>query len=204
MTKLIGNHPRGLTFVLSAPAGTGKTTLVRMLSDEFSCVHESVSCTTRPLRAGEKEGVDYYFLSVEAFAKKRAQGDFLESAEVFGHHYGTSRQKVEEQLARGQLVFLVIDTQGAMQLQEKNYHACYIFISPPSFETLRDRLVNRQTDSAEVIEKRLSWAQEEIARKERYDYHIINEELPCAYAVLRSIVIAEDHRNDNKRTHGIQ
>jgi len=192
--KLLGNLPKGLCFVLSAPAGTGKTTLVRMLSQEFPCVCESISCTTRPPRPGEVNGKDYHFLSKEEFEEKIRQGDFLEHAEVFGYHYGTSRAFVLKQQEMGHHVFLVIDTQGAMQLKMKAFPALYIFLSPPSLAELKERLIKRKTESMEVIEKRLSWADEEMAMMASYDYHIVNDSLNQAYAILRSIVIAEEHR----------
>lgn len=194
MPKLLGNLSQGLVFVLSAPAGTGKTTLVRMLSQEFPCIHESVSCTTRPIRPGEVEGKDYYFLSKEQFEKKLAEGDFLEYAEVFGYYYGTSKTLVSKLQQLGKHVFLVIDTQGATKLKAQGFPATLIFLSPPSFEELERRLVNRKTEPQDVIEKRLSWAKKELARADKYDYHIVNDRLEEAYAVLRSIVIAEEHR----------
>ncbi len=194
MQKLLGNLPKGLVFVVSAPAGTGKTTLVRMLAQEFTCVHESISCTTRPPRPGEVDGKDYYFLTKEQFEEKKQSGDFLEHAEVFGHNYGTSHSLVIEQQAMGNHVFLVIDTQGALQLKKKQFSAVYIFLSPPSHEELKERLVRRKTEEMEVIEKRLSWAKAEMSMVANYDYHIINDNLNMAYAVLRSIVIAEEHR----------
>jgi guanylate kinase len=192
--KLLGNLPKGFIFILSAPAGTGKTTLVRMLSQEFPCVWESISCTTRPIRPGEVEGKDYYFLSREEFERKIAQGDFLEYAEVFGYYYGTSMSYVVKQQETGKHVFLVIDTQGAMQLKKKQFPAVYIFLSPPSLEELKERLIRRKTESLEVIEKRLSWAKEEMTKVAEYNYHIVNDHLNQAYAILRSIVIAEEHR----------
>ncbi|MBS0603919.1 MAG: guanylate kinase [Verrucomicrobia bacterium] len=192
--KLLGNLPKGFVFILSAPAGTGKTTLVRMLSQEFSCVVESVSCTTRPPRPGEVDGRDYHYLSKEEFEGKIRQGDFLEYAEVFGYYYGTSRAYVMKQQEMGKHVFLVIDTQGAMQLKKKQFPAVYIFLSPPSLQELKDRLVKRKTESMEVIEKRLSWAKAEIEMVAHYDYHIVNDSLNQAYTILRSIVIAEEHR----------
>lgn len=194
MQKLLGNLPLGFVFVLSAPAGTGKTTLVRMLSQEFPCIVESVSCTTRPPRPGEIEGKDYYFLSQKEFEEKVREGDFLEYAEVFSYHYGTSLSFVHKQQGMGKHVFLVIDTQGAMQLKKKNFPAIYVFLSPPSLEELKERLIKRKTESPEVIDKRLSWAEAELAMAKNYDYHIINDHLEQAYAILRSIVIAEEHR----------
>ena len=192
--KQIGNLSKGLCFVLSAPAGTGKTTLVRMLSKEFPCVWESISCTTRPPREGEVEGKDYFFLSREEFEEKIIQGDFLEYAEVFGYYYGTSMASVVKQQEMGNHVFLVIDTQGAMQLKKKHFSAVYIFLSPPSLEELKGRLHKRQTESVEGIEKRLSWAEAEMAMADHYDYHIVNDHLNLAYAILHSIVVAEEHR----------
>ncbi len=199
--KLLGNVSEGFVFVLSAPAGTGKTTLVRMLSQEFPCIYESISCTTRPLRPGEIDGKDYYFLSKKEFTDRVAHGDFLEYAEVFGYHYGTSREHVLKQQEMGKHVFLIIDTQGAMQLKKENYPAIFIFISPPSLEELRERLVKRKTESKEAIEKRLSWAKAEIEKMAEYDYHIVNDNLNQAYIVLRSIVIAEEHRVGRNMTH---
>lgn len=197
--KLLGNLEKGILFVLSAPAGTGKTTLVRMLSEEFPCIVESISCTTRPPRPNEIEGRDYYFLTSQAFDQKVNKGDFLEFATVFGYKYGTSFESVEHKIRQGCHVFLVIDTQGAMQLLEKQLDAVYIFLSPPSIDVLRERLINRKTDQIEVIEKRLQWAEKEMAMIDRYDYHIINENLELAYAVLRSIVIAEEHTIKRER-----
>ncbi len=194
MQKLLGNLSKGFVFILSAPAGTGKTTLVRMLSQEFPCIVESISCTTRKPRTGEREGQDYHFLSSQAFEEKRRQGDFLEYAEVFGYHYGTSRAYVLKQQEMGKHVFLVIDTQGAMQLKKAQFPGVYIFLSPPSLSELKDRLVKRQTESQEMIDKRLSWAEAELEMVAQYDYHIVNDNLDLAYTILRSIVIAEEHR----------
>ncbi len=192
--KILGNLTRGLVFVLSAPAGTGKTTLVRMLRDEFLAVTESVSCTTRLPRQGEVNGQDYHFLTEEEFKKRIKGGDFLEYAEVFGHYYGTSKDFVLKQQTEGKHVFLVIDTQGAMQLKKEGYPAIYIFASPPSLEELRERLIKRKTENEESIERRLSWARKEMEQALRYDYHIVNENLANAYDILRSIVIAEEHK----------
>lgn len=192
--QLLGNLPRGLVFVLSAPAGTGKTTLLKMLREEFSCVTGSISSTTRSPRQGEVSGKDYHFLAVSEFEKKIQNGDFLESAKVFENYYGTSKEEVLRQQEKGKHVILVIDTQGAMQLRKKAFPATFIFVSPPSLEALRERLLKRQTESVALIEKRLSWAKEELAKLSYYDYHIINDDLQTAYEVLRSIIIAEEHK----------
>ncbi|MBS0625878.1 MAG: guanylate kinase [Verrucomicrobia bacterium] len=192
--KLLGGLKRGLVFVVSAPAGTGKTTLVRMLRDEFSCVVESISYTTRKPRPNEIPGRDYHFITVEEFEKRIEEGEFLEYAKVFDNYYGTSRKFVRSQQEGGKHVILVIDTQGASQLMGQ-FEATFIFISPPSIGELRSRLYGRKTDADEVIEHRLSWAEKEMALASRYDYHVVNENLQTAYAVLRSILIAEEHRN---------
>jgi guanylate kinase len=192
--KLLGNLPQGLIFVLSAPAGTGKTTLVDMLTEEFDCVVESVSCTTRPHRPNESHGKHYHFLGRDAFENMVHRGEFLEYAEVFGYYYGTSRDFVFEQRKSGKHVVLVIDTQGAMKLQEQGFPAIYIFVSPPSIKELRERLIKRKTETTQTMEERLAWAEHEMAMAVHYDYHIVNDNLNNAYAILRSILIAEEHR----------
>lgn len=184
---------KGILFVMSAPAGTGKTTLARMLCEEFPNVVENVSCTTRAPRLEEKEGKDYYFVSEKEFKKKIKEGAFLEYAEVFGHFYGTLSSSVEKSLSQGKHVLLVIDTQGAAQIREKR-KACFIFLSPPDVSTLRERLHKRKTDSQESIQNRLSWAEKEMKMSHSYDYHIVNDNLEIAYRVLCSILIAEEHR----------
>lgn len=194
MSKVLGTLKTGMIFVISAPAGTGKTTLVRMLTNEFDCVVESISFTTRKPRHNEKNGVDYHFVSKEEFEKKIKEKDFLEHEQVFGNYYGTSSSFVDSLQREGKHVILVIDTQGAMHLKEF-LPAVYIFISPPNFEELKNRLIERKADSAESMEKRLEWAKKEISLANRYDYHIVNDDLQSAYDVLRSILIAEEHKN---------
>lgn len=191
--KLLGNHSHGHLFVLSAPAGTGKTTLVEMLTQEFDCVKRSVSCTTRPKRPNEVDGVDYNFLTEEAFVKKINEGQFLEHVTLFGYHYGTSRHQVEKLRSEGKHVFLVIDTQGALHLMGQ-VAATFIFVLPPSFEELARRLQERGTENYESLSKRLHEAEREIATSTAYHYVIVNDELKTAYEVLKSIVIAEEHR----------
>lgn len=194
MAKVLGSLKKGLIFIISAPAGTGKTTLVRMLTEEFDCVAESISFTTRQPRPSEKEGKDYYFIPKEEFEKKIREDEFLEYAKVFDKYYGTSKKVVEAIRSRGKHVILVIDTQGAMQLKEF-LPAVFIFISPPNLEELRSRLIARKADTPESIESRLVWAEKEMTLASRYDYHIINDDLKTAYDVLRSILIAEEHKN---------
>lgn len=191
--KLLGNLKQGLVFIISAPAGTGKTTLANKLVEEFPCVATSISSTTRQPRSGEVPGEAYQFLTIEEFEKKIEQDEFLEYVKLYGNYYGTSREKVQELIDQGKHVLLTIDTQGAVQLKDK-LSAIFIFISPPSIEVLTSRLTNRQTETAEVIKERLQWAKNEMEAMKHYDYQIINDDLEIAYQVLRSILIAEEHR----------
>lgn len=192
---LLGNQTRGILFIVSAPAGTGKTTLVRMLTAEFPSVVENISYTTREPRTEEVPGRDYHFISKGEFAKKEEAGEFLESAVVFGQYYGTSKTDVEALLDKGKHVVLVIDTQGALKLRDK-VSACFIFIAPPTLEELRKRLFRRDSDSEQSIETRLSWAEREMkAGQTKYDYYVINDNLEQAYEILRSVLIAEEHKN---------
>ncbi|CUI17002.1 Guanylate kinase [Candidatus Protochlamydia naegleriophila] len=190
---LLENRAKGLMFVISAPAGTGKTTLVDMLTNEFASVVANISYTTRQPRSGEVYGQHYHFITQSEFEAKIAASDFLEYVKLYGTYYGTSRRWIEEQRASGQHVILVIDTQGALQLKGR-CDATFIFIRPPSLEVLKQRLVHRQTESTEMIEQRLACAERELDAAQYYDYQIINDDLNEAYQVLRSILIAECHR----------
>lgn len=194
---MIGKRPYGLLFVLSAPAGTGKTTLVERLVRDFPCIVQSISYTTRKMRLNEKAGDHYCFVNEETFEKKILEGEFLEYVRLYGDYYGTSKVWVEEQRKLGKHVFLVIDTQGALQLME-SIDASFIFLKPPSMEVLRQRLVSRGTETQESMEKRLSWAQKEMEAAHYYDYQIVNDDLESAYQVLLSIVIAEEHKTCEK------
>lgn len=180
---------------MSAPAGTGKTTLARMLCDQSDGqIVESISCTTRSIRPGETEGKDYYFISKKEFIEKRTQNAFLESADVFGHSYGTLKKTVLDEQNKGHHVILVIDTQGALQLKGA-VEAVFIFIAPPSMEELERRLRNRKTETAEVIEERLSWAKKEMDMAKQYDYRIVNDDLDIAFQELKNVVIAEEKKS---------
>lgn len=191
--QLLGNLKKGLLFVISAPAGTGKTTLTHMLVEEFPCVIQSISFTTRAPREGEIDGLHYNFLTKKEFGKRIEKNEFLEYAEIYGDFYGTSANWVEHQRAEGKHVILVIDTQGALLIKDK-CAATLIFIMPPSLDELRQRLMLRKTESSNMIEKRLEWARHEIEAEKNYDFTIFNDELDTAYQVLRSIFISEEHR----------
>jgi guanylate kinase len=194
---------RGILFIVSAPAGTGKSTLVELLTNEFSNVKRSISCTTRQPRSGEVNGRDYHFLSESAFLERVKRGDFIEHVTLFGNRYGTLKEDVEKLLADGVHVVLVIDTQGALLLKG-NSDAVFIFIAPPNREELVKRLTLRGTDSKESIEQRLAEAEREMSCSAQYDYIIVNDDIHSAYQILRGIVIAEEHKkeensNDRKR-----
>ncbi len=191
--KLLGNLKKGLFFILSAPAGTGKTTLIRMLTQEFDCVIESVSYTTRKPRKDEVEGIDYFFISEKEFQNKIKNNEFLEYAKVYDYYYGTSKQFVEKKLNEKKHVVLVIDTQGGISLKNK-VDATYIFLSPPSIEELKNRMSIRNDLSKEEIQTRLDWAKEEMKKIEFYDYNITNIDLKISYEILRSIFICEEHK----------
>lgn len=189
----MSSKEKGLIFVVSAPAGTGKTTLVKRLARDFNYVIPSISFTTRQPRSGEKEGLDYYFISKAEFENKIKAHEFLEHVELYGDYYGTSRKWVEEEQKKGHHVVLVIDTQGALKLKDK-ISAIFIFIEPPSLEELKSRLLLRKTEPLSVVEKRLACAEREIEQGKYYNYRIINDQIDAAYQVLKSILVAEEHR----------
>lgn len=181
-------HDRGRLFVIAAPSGAGKTSLVRELMKLEPTLTFSVSYTTRPRRANEVEGRDYHYLSEEKFLEMAANGAFVEHAEVFGKHYGTSRAQIESALARAQDLILEIDWQGARQVREKLPETIDIFILPPSRRVLEQRLRNRRTDSPEVIERRLRDSVEEISHWAEFRYVVVNDDFDRALADMTAIV----------------
>ena len=185
----------GNLFIISAPSGTGKTTILKRIISEMENIMFSVSHTTRPPRPGEKEGVDYYFVEKDAFQKMQEQDLFHEWAEVHGNLYGTSRNAVQEIIDQGQDIILDIDVQGGLQAMDKvGDKGIFIFILPPSLQELEKRLVNRGTESESVIATRLKNAQGEIKIMEQYDYVIVNNSVAEAVDLLKSIIIAERSR----------
>ena len=180
----------GKLYVVAAPSGAGKTTLVRLLLEREPEVQLSISYTTRSPRPGEMDGREYHFVDVAAFRAMMARGDFLESAEVHGNFYGTSKVWIGEQLAAGRDVLLEIDWQGAQQVRGVFPGAIGVFILPPSMEELTRRLTGRGTDSADVIERRLAAAQAEMRHVGEFDYVIINDSLEQALDDLRAVVHA--------------
>ena len=178
----------GALFIVTAPSGAGKTSLVRELvkDDDSLCI--SVSHTTRPKRRGERDGVDYFFIDRDEFERKLAEGAFLEHAEVYGHYYGTSREWVRRQRKQGLDVILEIDWQGAEQVRKLDPTACSIFILPPSVETLRQRLETRALDDEQTINRRMRQAQREITQGEKSDFRVINDNFEQALAEIRAII----------------
>lgn len=187
---MTGTTDGGGVIVVSAPSGAGKTTLCRRLVAEVPRIEFSVSHTTRPPRPGERDGVDYHFVTPDAFEWRRAAGEFLESAVVAGHVYGTSAAAVRDVTARGHDVVLDIDTQGAAAIRRLIPGAVEIFILPPGPEALRQRLAGRASETPESLGRRLALAREEVEKAPAYDYIVVNDDLDEAYAALASIVRA--------------
>ena len=180
----------GNLYIVSAPSGAGKSSLVKALLEGDPHLRLSVSYTTRPPRPGEEDGVHYHFVTREVFLEMLGQGAFLESAEVYGNHYGTSQPWIEAEMGRGHDVLLEIDWQGAAQVRRIFPDAIGIYILPPSLEELERRLRDRGQDSAEVIARRLAAAREDMTHALEYDYLVVNERFDVALADLRAIVRA--------------
>ena len=184
------SQKKATLFVISAPSGAGKTSLVKALVNVMPNIQVCVSHTTRSKRPGEQEGVHYHFIQHNTFKEMLGQGLFLEHAEVFGNYYGTSQQWVEHTLAQGRDVILEIDWQGAQQVS-RLIDCCRICIVPPSLQALEQRLTERGQDSHEVIAQRMSQAQEEISHYTEADYLVINDQFEQALAELKAIVISQ-------------
>jgi guanylate kinase len=185
---------RGCLFVISAPSGSGKTTLVSKLIASFSDLRFSVSYTTRAPRGAERDGVDYHFVTRDEFQEKIRKGELLEWAEVHGNLYGTSKPETEGIRAGGQDILLDIDVQGAAQVRKAAPEAVTMFVMPPSFQILVERLRGRKQDSPEVIEARLAGARREIDRYREFHYVLVNDDIEETAELLRSIVLAERTR----------
>ncbi|PVV20851.1 MAG: guanylate kinase [gamma proteobacterium symbiont of Ctena orbiculata] len=185
---------QGTLYILSAPSGAGKTSLLKALRERDTRLHVSVSHTTRAMRPGERDGIDYHFLSQAAFLEMVGEGGFLEHAEVFGNYYGTSEAAVSAELKAGHDTVLEIDWQGARQVRKHFPDAVSIFILPPDQQALRDRLDARGQDSEETIQQRMNQAVEEMSHYAEFDYLVINDEFDTALDELAAIVIAQRQR----------
>ncbi|MEQ6887150.1 guanylate kinase [Halomonas sp. CS7] len=181
---------QGTLFIVSAPSGAGKTSLVRELIESLDGIQVSVSHTTRERREGEVDGVNYHFVEVPSFEAMVEQGDFFEYARVFDNYYGTSRSAVQAMLAAGQDVILEIDWQGARQVRQQLPDAVSVFILPPSREELERRLAGRGTDEHAIIARRMRDAVDEMSHHDEYDYLVINDDFTTALRELQSLVIA--------------
>lgn len=185
---------RGVLFVVSAPSGTGKTTVVEKLVERMPALVLSRSYTSRDAREGERDGVDYNFVSRARFQAMIAAGEFLEYADVFGNFYGTRAADTDAALMTGRDVVLVIDVQGARQVRERGLALVSIFVLPPSYPVLEQRLRGRSKDSPEAISRRLAVAREEVTGYCDYDYVVVNDDLEQCVEALRAIVMAERTR----------
>ena len=181
----------GNLFIVSAPSGAGKSSLVKALLEADTGIKLSVSYTTRAPRPGEENGVHYHFVSVTKFQEMLGNGDFLESAEVYGNYYGTSQRWIEDEMRAGHDILLEIDWQGAGQVRKLFPEAISLFILPPSLPELRRRLEGRGQDSEEVIARRVAAAQEDISHAYSFDYLVVNDDFQTALADLRAIVRAQ-------------
>ncbi len=178
----------GMLYIISAPSGAGKTSLVKALLEETDLIEVSVSYTTRAKRKGEREGVDYHYVNREMFKQMIADDQFIEHAEVFGNHYGTSKRQIKEKLTAGIDVILEIDWQGAQQVRTQFESCTNVFILPPSRQELLSRLQERGQDSSEVIEKRMGEAIEQMSHYKEFEYLIVNDQFSHALGELKALI----------------
>ncbi len=189
---------QGSLYIISAPSGAGKTSLVNKLLEEDDQIKVSISTTTRDCRSGEKDGVNYHFISTKIFKEKIKQNDFLEHAQVFDNLYGTSHSAVKSQLLTGHDVILEIDWQGAQQVHKQMPESISIFILPPSITELEKRLTGRGTDSNEIIQRRMKDAKNEMIHYDEFDYIIINENFETASEELHSVFLSNRLRKQQQ------
>ncbi|MEW6131850.1 MAG: guanylate kinase [Pseudomonadota bacterium] len=180
----------GVLYIVAAPSGAGKTSLVKALLKKDAAIRLSVSYTTRAPRPGEVDGIDYHFVGIDDFKAMAARGEFLESAEVYGNFYGTSQAWIAGEIAAGRDILLEIDWQGAGQVKKHFPEAVTLFILPPSIEALRERLSNRGQDGAEVIERRMAAARDDISHAAEFEYIIVNDDFDQALLDLLAVVRA--------------
>ena len=193
--------PIGTLFVISAPSGAGKTSLVKALLEKTEGIGVSVSHTTRAMREGEQDGIDYNFIDKESFVAMVEQCAFLEHAQVFDNYYGTAVANIEDKLKQGEDVILEIDWQGAAQVRKQLPYAVNIFILPPSQAALEERLRGRGQDNDEIIERRMRDAKSETSHYSEYDYLVVNDDFDNALIELKSIVLARRCRYEAQTQH---
>ena len=191
---------RGLLFIVSAPSGAGKTTLVERLVEQVPGLRMSRSYTSRTAREGETDGVDYNFVDRARFEEMVSRGEFLEWADVFGNLYGTCAGDTDRMLAAGDDVVLVIDVQGARKVRQRGIETTNVFVMPPSFAVLEHRLRGRSKDNEAAIQRRLAVARQEVAAFTEYDFVVVNDELTGAVDRLRGIIVAERARLERMRS----
>lgn len=182
---------KGILFVLSGPSGVGKGTVRARLFENSVNLQYSISMTTRQMREGEQDGVDYFYKTHEEFESLIEQGELLEYAKFVNNYYGTPRSYVLETLNSGKDVFLEIEVQGALQVKEHFPEGVFIFLSPPSLDELKNRIVNRGTETSELVKKRLNEASNEIDMMHAYDYVVVNDEVDHAVQKVKSIIVSE-------------
>lgn len=191
---------KGQLFIITAPSGAGKTSIVKATMENMPRLKKSISFTTRPMRPGEKEGVDYHYIDTKAFLQMRDSGDFLEYAEVFGNHYGTSKKWLKQRLEANNDVILEIDWQGAQQVRRVFPDATSIFILPPSKSTLLSRLRSRGQDSEEVISRRTLEAVTEMSHFDEFDYTVINDDFDTAVQDTLAIIRSQRVKTEVQKT----
>lgn len=186
----MANQYTGSLFIVAAPSGGGKTSLVKQLLSELDQIEVSVSHTTRQKRPGETHGLDYFFIDDHTFTEMVSQDAFVEHAKVFDHFYGTSAAQITERLQAGIDVVLDIDWQGAQQIKRRFVDAVSVFVIPPSLDVLKQRLMDRQQDDAQTISHRMQRAQNELSHYDEFDYLIVNDDFTVAAAELKAVVVA--------------
>lgn len=189
---------QGKIIILSGPSGVGKGTVLKEVMRGDPSLRFSVSATTRPIRPGEVDGVNYFFMDKPHFEKMIADGELLEYASYAGNYYGTPEKAVDDALAQGINVVLEIEVQGALQVIERRRDAISIFVAPPSFSELRYRLLNRGDTAPEIAERRLHIAEQECRTAEKYQYIVVNDTVEHAAAEIRAILTAEECRSENR------